>query len=232
VGTRIPKRQKINTEWYDDLVLLYQKTKGLGLKEVSSSLRNIGWENLRGFIHGKVHEHIRTKRLQYDRDLCQKLFQESFFIFCKVIDIWDPSRKTKVMTWLGDCLPQELMNNVRLTQYHKSRDRKIASRLRNQVVDESATFDNEEDQERKSVLEEVHDLLENLTFNTDLERKIAFTMIYGRAGDWRRLQKSSGLGAGKFGKVRKQVVEKLRSYIMDNCSIRAKEILTDLVLEK
>ena len=229
---RVAKRLKINTDWYDDLVLLYQKTKNLGLNDVSASLRNIGWDCLKGFVHGRVHEHIREKRLMHDRDLCQLLFQESFFIFCKVIDIWDPSRKTKVMTWLGDCLPQELMNRVRLDQYHRTRDRKLERRLQDQSVDEPAHFFNEEDQERKSALEEIRNLLENAPFSSELESNVASTMIYGKVGDWSKLQRSSGLGIGKFNKVRKQVIENLRSYIMEHCSKRVKDILCEIIAAK
>jgi len=232
VGERIAKKPKLNTDWYDDLILLYQKTKGLGLSEVSSSLRNVGWECMKGFVHGKVHEHIRMKRLIHDRELCQKLFQESFFIFCKVIDLWNPDKNTKVLTWLGDCLPQELMNKVRLDQYHRSRDYKLEKKLRDQLVDEPLQFFSEEDQERKEVLEEVRNLLENMPWDTTLEREMANIMIYGKSGDWNKLQRSSNLGIGKFSKLRKKVIEYLRSYIMEHCSDKTREILRSIVTEK
>jgi hypothetical protein len=234
VQPRVPKqtKPKPNTNWYDDLILLYQKTRDLGLKSVSSELRNIGWEQMRGIVQGRVHKHIRERRLIGDRDLVQKLFQESFFIFVKATEIWDFTRKTKFLTFLGDILDQELMNIVRLDRYHKGRDRKIESKLRSQVVSEPMTFFNEEDHEKEQVLSEVKGLLESFSFEEPSERDVAFTFIYGRSGDWMKLQKKYGLSISKFNRLRKLVISKLKNHILTNSSDKVKALLEGILKEK
>jgi hypothetical protein len=225
-------KAKPDTNWYDDLIILCQRTKMLGLVYATDSLRNIGWEQMKGIVHGRVHKHVRDRKLLYDRDLCFKLFQESFFVYCKAVNIWDRSRKTKFLTFLGDILDQELMNIVRMHQYYKSRDKKLEIKLMGQVVDEPIPFFTEEDNEKSKVLEEIKTLLDNFGFESELERDIVDTIIYGRIGDWGKLQRKSNLGAANFSKLRKHVVEKLRNYILANCSEKVKEILQDIVHAK
>gem|GEM_PF-2947313 len=232
MAERIPKRAKIDTNWYDDLALLYQKTRDLGLVQVSSSLRNIGWECMRGIVHGKVRDLIKTNRLLQDRDLCQKLYQDSFLIYTKACDIWDYKRKTKFLTFLGDILPQELKNVVSLDRYHSKRDYKLEKRLRKQVIDEPIRFFDEIDQERNLVLEEIRELLEKFSFGSEIERDVANVLIYGRLGDWSKLQKKSGLKSGNFAKVRKGVVDKLKSHILTECSEHTKNVLKEILGEK
>ena len=232
---RRAKRAKINTEWYDDLCSLYQKTKTLELTDVANALRNIFWDQVRGIVHGRVHEFVRIKKpslLLRDRDLVQKLFQESFFIFCKACNIWDKKRKTKFLTFLGDILDQEILNIIRLDWYYKSRDRKLEGKLRDQVVDEPIPFFDEEQQEREHVLEEVKVLVENFSFGSEIERDIVRTIIYGKVGDWIRLRKKSGLGIGKFNKVRQEIIEKLKSYIKEKSSPKVRDVILEIVSEK
>jgi len=229
---RTSKRAKLDTSWYDALVLLYQKTRDLGLDQASSSLRNVGWECMRGIVHGKVRDHIKTFRLLHDRDLCQKLFQDSFFIYTKACNIWDYKRKTKFLTFLGDILPQELRNVVSLDRYHNKRDYKLEKRLRKQVVDEPIHFFDEIDQERKLVLEEIRELLEKFSFGSEVERDIANILIYGKLGDWGKLQKKSGLKSANFAKARQDVALKLREYILSKCSEHTKNVLKEILGEK
>jgi hypothetical protein len=232
---RRAKRAKINTEWYDDLCSLYQKTKALELLDVSSSLRNIFWDQVRGLVHGRVHEFVRVKKpslLMRDRDLTQKLFQESFFIFCKACNIWDKKRKTKFLTFLGDILDQEILNIIRLDWYYKSRDRKLVGKLKEQVIDEPVSFFDEEKQEKANVLEEVKLLVENFNFESEIERDIVRTIIYGKVGDWVRLRKKSGLGIGKFNKVRQGVIKKLKIHIEEKASLKTRAVILEIVSEK
>lgn len=232
---RIAKKPKINTDWYDDLCLVYQKTKKLELNSVANSLRNVFWEQVKGIVHGRVHEFVRNKKpslLVKDRDLIQKLFQESFFIFCKACNIWDKKRKTKFLTFLGDILDQEILNIIRLDYYYKSRDKKLEVRLREQIIDEPIQFQDEERQERESILEEVRTLLENFTFSSNIERDIVHTMIYGKTGDWTKLRKKSGLGFGKFTKTRQEVINKLKEYIENSTSQKTKAVIVDIISKK
>jgi len=232
---RRAKRAKINTEWYDDLCSLYQKTKALELLDVSNSLRNIFWDQVRGLVHGRVHEFVRVKKpslLMRDRDLTQKLFQESFFIFCKACNIWDKKRKTKFLTFLGDILDQEILNIIRLDWWYKSRDKKLVDKLKDQVIDEPVSFFDEEKQEKASVLEEVRSLIENFKFESEIERDIVNTIIYGKVGDWVKLRKKSGLGIGKFNKVRKAVIEKLKNHIKEKSSPKTLAVILEIIGEK
>ncbi len=229
------KRLKINTEWYDELCLLVQRTKTLDLEAVSSSLRNILWEQVRGIVHGRVHEFVRVRKpslLVKDTDLAQKLFQESFFIFCKACNIWDKNRKTKFLTFLGDILDQEILNIIRLEYYHRSRSRKLEGKLKGQVIDESIPFYDEESRERDLVLEEVRTLIESYKFSSKLERDIINTIIYGKVGDWVKLRKKSGLGVAKFNKTRQLVVEKLKTYISEKSSSKTRDVILEIVSEK
>lgn len=218
---------KKDTKWYDDLCDLYQRTH-------IHELRNILWEQVKGLIHGRIHEFIRERKtyLQRDPELTQKLFQESFFIFCKAVDIWDRNRKTKFITFLGNkFLDQEIMNIIRLESYHRQRDQKLQHKIRDDVLQKPEIKD-ECDFEKEELLEEIKKLVENYSFDNSLERDIAFVMTYGKVGDWARLQKKSGLGIGKFYKLRLLVSKKLRDHIDINCSPQLKEVLKDFLKEK
>lgn len=229
---RIPKSDsKPDTKWYDDLCILYQKTQ-------IPDLRNVLWDQVRGIVHGRVHEFIREKKvsiLLHNRDLCQKLFQESFFIFVKAVNIWDPSRNTKFLTFLGDILNQEILNIIRLDLYYKNRDKKLETKLKaqNPVEEQVAnTVDIECSFERQEMLDEVRELFENFPFESQTDRDIVYTMIYGKMGDWSRLSKRLGIGPGKLYKMRLQIVEKLRNHIETNCSTKLKCVLKEVLVEK
>lgn len=228
----VSKRVKPDTNWYNDLILLYRKAKELELPAVYSALRNIGWDCMKGLVHGRVHEHIRKRKLLVNRDLCQKLFQESFFIYIKATDIWDPGRGTKFLTFLGDILDQELMNIVRMDNWYRTRDKKLEYKLRSQVISESEEFPDEESKEKEMVLEEIKELLEKFSFDSRLERNIVNTIIYGKSGDWTKLRKESGVSSIKFSKIRKEIIEKLKKYILEGSSTRVKDLLHDIVTEK
>lgn len=217
---------KKDTRWYDDLLDLYQRTR-------ITELRNVLWENVKGLIYGRVHEFIRDRKtyLKRDPEMCQKLFQESFFIFQKACDIWDINRQTKFLTFLGDILDQEIMNIIRLESYHRTRDYKLKGRIKEDVLQIPEVRD-EVDFERDELLEEVKRLMENYSFDSALERDIAFVMAYGKVGDWARLQKKSGMGIGKFYKLRLQVSKKLRDHIHTNCSTQLQAVLKDFLKEK
>jgi hypothetical protein len=226
---------KINTEWYDDLCRLYQKTKCLELSEASSNLRNILWEQVKGIVHGRVHEFIRERKsvlLLRDRDLSQKLFQESFFIFVKAADIWDTNRKTKFITFLGDILDQEILNIIRLDKYGKDRHYKINNKLKYFTGEEQVHLYDETSKEREDVLIEIKDLMESMPFQNEIERDIIYTLVYGKAGDWGKLQKKSGLKPINFNKLRKLTVEKVKSYILDKSSTKVKDVITEIINEK
>jgi hypothetical protein len=235
IQTYSPKARKDgpkpDTKWYDDLCLLYQKTR-------IPELRNVLWDQVRGIVHGRVHQFIREKKvsiLLHNQDLCQKLFQESFFIFVKAVDIWDPSRNTKFLTFLGDILNQEILNIIRLDLYYKTRDKKLEDKLKlhypiEEQVNESRDYD--EDFERQEMLEEMKTLFENYPFKNQIDRDIVYTMIYGKMGDWSKLSKRLGVGLGKLYKMRLQIIEDLRNYIEAHCSTRLKCILQELLVEK
>ena len=217
---------KKDTKWYDDLLDLYQRTR-------ITELRNILWENVKGLIYGRIHEFIRDRKtfLKRDPDMCQKLFQESFFIFQKACDIWDKDRQTKFLTFLGDILDQEIMNIIRLESYHRTRDYKLKGKIKNDVLQIPEVKD-EVGFERDELLEEIKRLMENYSFGSAIERDIAYVMAYGKVGDWARLQKKSGIGIGKFYKLRLQVSKKLRDHIYTNCSIQLQAVLKDFLKEK
>lgn len=222
---------KFDTSWYDDLALLYQKTRDLGVIYASTELRNLGWDQIQGIVYNRVHSYIRKRKTSVlsDRDLCQKLFQESFFIFVKALDIWDRNRKTKFLTFLGDILNQEIMNIVRLDRYHKTRDYKIEKRIQSQKIDEPIPFLNEESIEKEGVLEEVKVILNNIVFETQLERDLVNAIIFGDTKDLSELRKSSKMSVLTFSAYKDQVKEKLKQEILSKSSEKAKAVIQEIV---
>src|SRR4030043_698356 len=219
-------KDKRDTSWYDDLCDLYQRTH-------LTPLRNILWDQVRGLVHGRVHQFIREKKstiLRRDPELCQKLFQESFFIFVKAVDIWDRRRRTKFITFLGDILNQEILNKIRLPLYHRQRDWKLEARLRtsDDFASQTEAF-KDNDFEREEFFGDVRTLFENYSFTDQLERDIAYTFVYGKIGDWTKLQKKSGLGIGVFYRKRTELKEKLKAYILDNSTPKMKAILDEII---
>jgi hypothetical protein len=221
-------KDKRDTGWYDDLCDLYQRTH-------IASLRNILWEQVRGLVHGRVHQFIREKKstiLRRDPELCQKLFQESFFIFVKAVDIWDRKRRTKFLTFLGDILNQEILNKIRLHLYHRQRDWKLEMKLKmsEDFVPHTPPF-KDNAFEREEFYDEIRTLFENFSFADEIDRDIAYTMIYGKIGDWAKLQKKSGLGIGGFYRKRMELIEKLRTYITDSSTPKMKAIIEEIMSE-
>ena len=221
-----PKPEKRDTAWYDDLCKLYQKTK-------IPELRNVLWEQVKLLIYGRIRDYINGKggfNLKRDPELCQKLYQNAFFIFLKACEIWDETRKTKFLTFLGDILDQEVMNVVRLDWYHKTRDYKMGAKLK--VENPLEIPPEQEAFEKNDFLEEIKILFENYTFNSMIEKEIVYTMVYGVSGDWSRLQRKSKLSIANFAKLRRKTVENLKNYVLDNCSEKQKTILHEMLEEK
>jgi hypothetical protein len=222
------RKGKKDTGWYDDLCDLYQRTH-------IDSLRNILWEQVRGLVHGRVHQFIREKKsaiLRRDPDFCQVLFQESFFIFVKAVDIWDRKRRTKFLTFLGDILNQEILNKIRLHLYHKQRDWKLETKLKisSDFVPHTEPF-KDNAFERDEFFEDIKILFDGYSFADEIDRDIAYTMVYGKIGDWTRLQKKSGLGIGGFYRKRSDLKEKLRKYIIENSTPKMREIIEEIMGE-
>jgi len=222
---------KFDTSWYDDLALLYQKTRDLGITYASTELRNLGWNQIQGIVYNRVHTYIRKRKslVLSDKDLVQKLFQESFFIFVKALNIWDRNRKTKFLTFLGDILNQEIMNIVRLDRYHKTRDYKIEKRIQNQKIDEPIRFFDEECIEKESVLEEVKVILNSIVFETQLERDLVNTIIFGDAKDLSKLRKSSKMSVLTFLSFKDKIKERLKQEILSKSSEKTKSIIKEIV---
>lgn len=224
--------KKRETLWYDDLCILYKRTKAMGNKEASTALRNVLWDQVKSLINSKIREYIVEKRrsqLRSDPDLCQKLYQEGFLIFQKACDVWNPDRNTKFLTFLGDILDQEILNIIRLHHYYKTREFKIKVRLTQELGN---TIEPEEDVEKLELLERVKNLCESYSFGSELERDIIFTQIYGKLGDWSKLQARSDMGIGSFYKLRDQTLKKLRAHIIENCEPRMQEVLKQVLEEK
>ena len=221
-------KDKRDTGWYDNLCDLYQRTH-------IDSLRNILWEQVRGLVHGRVYQFIREKKatiLRRDPELCQKLFQESFFIFVKAVDIWDRKRRTKFLTFLGDMLNQEILNKIRLHLYHRTRDWKLEVKLKasEDFVAHTEPF-KDNAFEREDFYADIRTLFENFAFSDEIDRDIAYTLVYGKIGDWTKLQKKSGLGIGVFYKKRTDLIDKLRVYILENSTPKMKAILEEVLSE-
>jgi hypothetical protein len=136
------------------------------------------------------------------------------------------------MTFLTDIIDQEILNIIRMDLYYKTRDRKLAAKVANAQEVENEINDYEEDFEKEALLEEVRILLENFNFDDVLERDIVYTTLYGKIGDWTRLQKKSGLGIGVFYKAREKTIKKLREYIISSCSDKMKSVLKEVLAEK
>ncbi len=219
------KEKKVwDTEWYDDLCKMYQRTK-------IPELRNVLWEQVKLLVFSRVRKFITDRRgtaLRRNPELCQKINQESFFIFLKACDRWDPARGTKFLTFLGDILDQEIMNIVRLDWYYKTRDVKIGNKLLIEKATESRTQEQEEF-EKAELLEEIRRLLDEYTFDSELEQDIVWTMIYGVSGDWTRLQRKHKLSIATFTKARKKVIEKLKKYFLDHCDEKQKCVLKEML---
>jgi DNA-directed RNA polymerase specialized sigma subunit len=224
---RTAKRAKLETGWYDVLCQLYQDTK-------ITELRNILWEQVKNLVYGRVHAFIRRKKFSVlaDKELCKKIFDDSFLIFIKATEIWDKNRKTKFLTFLGDILDQEILNIIRLDRYHKSRDKKLEGKLKKQVVDEPIKFFSYRDQEKEEILGEFKELFESFSFKSKLERDIIYTMVYGKMGDWTKLRKESKMSVGKFAKIRQQISIELKEYILEKSSPRMKDVLKEILEEK
>jgi len=216
-----------DTAWYDDLVLLYQKTKDIE-PLAASALRNILWEQVKLLLYSRVRDFINEKKsaiLKRDPDLSQQLYQEVFFVFQKACNIWDCSRKTKFITFLGDITDQEILNVIRLNLYHKTRDKKIFQRISEGVEER---FSTKEDIEKGQFLEEVKRLFENFEFKSPVEREIVRTIMYGKKGDWPKVMRKSRTAAGNFYKLKREVIERLKNFILDNSSPYMKEVLEDI----
>ena len=217
-------KKKWETDWYDDLCKMYQKTK-------IPELRNVLWEQVKLLVYGRVRRFINEKKpfLKREPELCQKLYQESFFVFQKAVDIWDQNKKTKFLTFLGDILDQEILNIIRLDFYYRGRDAKIAARL----TSEQNEFPPVQEQfEKQEMLEEVRLLMESYHFENNLEREVTWTMVYGQSGDWTRLQKKSRMSIVAFAKFRKKLVEKLKVYILSQFDEKQKAVLMEVLKEK
>jgi len=218
-----------DTQWYDELCELWQRTQ-------IPELRNVLWEQVKHFIYGRIHEFIRDRKsssIKQDPDLIQELFQGSWLIFLKAATIWDKRRKTKFLTFLGNCLNQEIMNIIRLYYYHKTRTIKLAAKMKVALESEhsdSITFADE--LEKETMLEGVRDMMEGFPFSNELERDIARTMMYNKVGDWSRLQKQCGIGIGAFYKLRREVTAKLRKHIEDNASPKMAALIREYLEEK
>lgn len=220
-------KPKPDTKWYDSLCSLYQQTK-------IPELRNILWEQVKLLIYQRIRKFVNEKKgieLKKNTDLLQRLNQEAFFIFTKATEVWDPARKTKFLTFLGDILDQEIMNIIRMDWYYKTRDFKICRKLMYESSVEQIPIEQEQF-EKKEFLEEIKNLLANYGFESELERDIIYTVIYGVAGDWAKLQKKSKLSVAGFSKVRKKITEKMKKYILDNCSEKQKAVLKEILGEK
>lgn len=226
---RIAKNEefKTDTKWYDDLVVLFHKT---GIE----SIRNVLWDQVKGLVYGRVHDFIRqSSYLRYDNDLCQKLFQESFFIFVKAVDIWDVTRKTKFITFLGAMLDQEIKNIIRLEHYHKNRDKKIEVKIKDKTPPHNWILPSHETNlDRNEFFEEIREIIENFPFENQTERDVVFTIIYGEMGDWSKLRKRLDIGIGKLYKIRAKAIERLRIHIKENCSEKMKTVLGEVIAEK
>jgi DNA-directed RNA polymerase specialized sigma subunit len=212
-----------DTKWYDDLLILYQKKK-------IPELRNILWEQVRLLIYGRIRGFIDDWKfglLKKDAELCAKLYQDAFFYFTKACDKWDPSFKTKFITFLGDCINQDILNNVRLYFYHLLRDKKIQQKIVDSGEDEKT--ESQEDFEKNELLEEVRVIFENYVFESKLERDIAYTIIYGTQGDWNRLQRKSKMSIDDFYKYRKSLLDKLKKHLEEKCSPRMKDVLQNMM---
>lgn len=222
------RKGKRDTGWYDELCELYQKTH-------IEALRNILWEQVRGLVHGRVHQFIREKKaaiLRREPELCDKLFQESFFIFVKAVDIWDRKRRTKFLTFLGDILNQEILNKIRLHLYHRQRDWKLEKKLlaSSDFVPHTEPF-KDNAFERDEFFYDIKALFESFSFDDEIDRDIAYTMVYGKIGDWSRLQKKSGMGIGVFYKKRTDLVKKLKVYVIENSTPKMKAIIEEIMGE-
>lgn len=222
------RKDKRDTGWYDDLCELYQRTH-------IDSLRNILWEQVKGLVYGRVHQFIREKKstiLRRDQELSQLLFQESFLIFVKAVNIWDRRRRTKFLTFLGDILNQEILNKIRLHLYHKQRDWKLEAKLKtsSDFVPHTEPF-KDNAFEREEFYAEIKVLFDAFSFDDEIDRDIAYTMVYGKIGDWTKLQRKSGLGIGGFYRKRTNLVEKLRVYIIENSTPKMKVIIEEIMSE-
>lgn len=225
------KKEKRDTQWFDDLVILYQKIK-VTEPEPASTLRNVLWEQVKLLLYSRVRDFINEKKsaiLKRDPELCQQLYQDVFFIFQKACDIWDPLRKTKFITFLGDIADQEILNVIRLNLYHKTRDRKIFRRMSDNFDDR---FPDKSEVDRGKFLEEMKHLFETYSFESELERTIVRTIMYGKKGDWPRIIRKSRLGVGKFYRIKKEIIGRLKDYILKNCSSSfMKEALEEIIGE-
>jgi hypothetical protein len=223
----MPKKKK-DTLWYDDFAKLYLKMRDIDIN-VASQVRNILWEQVKNLLYSRVRDIVEKRKgdiVRQDPDFAKQLYQDCFLILQKACDIWDPTRGTKFLTFLGDITDQEILNKIRLHFYHKTRDKKIRIR----TIDEfEQKYDTIEDREREEMLEEVKRLFEDYSFETKLERDIVNLVVDGREGDWKRLQRKSKMSIENFYKLRDVTLDKLKKYILDNCTITMKDALENLL---
>lgn len=224
------EKEKLDNAWYDDLVVMYQKTK-------IPELRNVLWEQVKLLIYSLVRRFINEKKssiLKRDSELCKKLYDDAFFIFCKCCDSYDPSKKTKFLTFLGYKVPQDIRNTISLHYYHKNRDQQIEKKVEDEmsVKESHEIHDVAENFESEVLLDEIRILFENFSFETPLERDVIYTLMYGKSGDWKKLQKKSKLTPVEFNRFRSRVVEKLRKHIVDSCSPKMRDVLQEWLHEK
>ncbi|OGM08244.1 hypothetical protein A2Z67_00905 [Candidatus Woesebacteria bacterium RBG_13_36_22] len=234
-------KEKRETLWYDDLCKLYQKTR-------IPELRNILWEQVKLLLYSRIRKFVTEKKssiLKRDPDLVMQLYQDAFFIFQKACDVWDPTRNTRFLTFLSDIIDQEVLNIIRLDIYHKVRDSKIKKRIedemecfnwpgqigrateRKKIFVEPSTCT--EDFEKEKFFEEVRHMFENYCFENQLERDIVYTTVYGKPGEWVRLQKKSRMSIENFYKLRDATMTKLKHFILENCTKHMKDVLCEVL---
>lgn len=245
------EKAKRETWWYDPIIEIYQKMSPKDSR--FTELRNFVWKSIEGLVVSQIKKFIDRKgtTLRRDPELCQKLYGEAYFIFLKACEKWNPigvvdsedkkhnptgvigangTHKTTFMTFLWAIIDQELLNIVRLDWYYKNRNIKIARRLLSE-----GTAELKPEQERfeyNDLLADIKEFLENYSFESDLERDIIWTMIYGIPGDWKKLQQKSKVSPAAFSKARKKTVAKLKESILGHCTPKQKDVLRELLEER
>jgi DNA-directed RNA polymerase specialized sigma subunit len=217
-------KKKKDTTWYNDLVKIYQDKK-VDNPVVATAIRNILWEQIKNLLYSRVRDIIDRRKgdiVRQDPEFAKQLYQDTFFILQKAVDIWDPNRGTKFLTFLGDIADQEILNKIRLHFYHKTRDKKIRDRTAEEFVLKTTSI---EEYEKDEMLDEMKRLFENYTFDTKLERDIVNLIVYGRGGAWNKLLKRSKMNIDHFYKLRDATLKKLRVYILENCNIIMRDSL-------
>jgi hypothetical protein len=222
------KKKKRDTSYYDDFAKLYIKMRDIDIG-IASQVRNILWEQIKNLLYSRVRDIIDRRKgdiIRQDPDFAKQLYQDCFLILQKACDIWDPKRGTKFLTFLGDITDQEIRNKIRLHFYHKTRDKKIRLRTIDELEPRVTTI---EEHEKEEMLEEVKRLFENYAFKSKLERDIVNLVVYGREGEWKKLQKKSKMSIENFYALRDKILKELKTYILENCTITMKDSLENLL---